>query len=321
MRKLTAVTLLGLLLVGGGLWWLGRAPGRAGGAPAAASVPGRLAYASHGSIYLWSGGHSTRLTFNDHDAGPTLAPDGAQIVFARVDPIGWSDLYSVATGGGTAQALTNNRPGPASDVGTQAYAANSVWMLQPSFSADGSRLAFLSDVQTPELALWVAGPDATARRRIAKLDGGIEHPAWSPDGSQIAASTFTRGRAEVWSYSLADAQWSEVAAPPDGAYDPAWSPDGRLLAYAARTGTATDIWVVPADRSTDPVRLTTNGKARAPVWSPARDQIAFIAEHDSTFDLYAMSVLSGTTPITAGAPQQITDGAAVDAPSGVSWSR
>ena len=43
----------------------------------------------------------------------------------------------------------------------------------------------------------------------------------------------------VWAYTLAVADWREIAAPADGAYDPAWSPDGRWVAYAARTGRAT----------------------------------------------------------------------------------
>lgn len=319
-------TLIGLLILAGGvlfggLAWASRAPAAPGGAGLAPRLEGRLAYASRGSLYLWADGRTTRLTTQDHDTSPSLAPDGSQVAFARVDPIGWSDLYLVPTNGGPAQPLTDNRPGPNSEVGTKAYADRSLWMLQPAWSADGARLAFISDSGTPEMALWVGGPGGADLRRLAPLQGGLERPAWSPTGGEIAATTYGTGRAQVWSYSLASGEWREIAAPPDGAYDPAWSPDGAWIAYTGRDGRNHDLWVVPADRSRDPVRLTGTGRARAPAWSPTSRQIAFVGEHDGAFDLYVIDVTVAAGAVTAGGPQQVTENAAVDAPSGVSWSR
>ena len=319
MRVLIGILILAGGVLFGGLAWASRAPAAPGVPKLAPQLEGRLAYASRGSLYLWAGGRTTRLTTADHDAGPSLAPDGSQVAFARVDPIGWSDLYLVPTNGGPAQPLTNNRPGPNSEVGTKAYADRSLWMLQPAWSADGARLAFISDSGTPEMALWVGvGEDL---RRLASLQGGLERPVWSPDGGEIAATTYGTGRAQVWSYNLATGEWREIAAPPDGAYDPAWSPDGAWIAYTVRAGRDHDLWVVPADRSRDPVRLTSGRYARAPAWSPAGTQIAFVGEHDGTFDLYVLDVTATADAVTAGAPRQITDNAAVDAASGVSWSR
>jgi TolB protein len=318
----TLIGLLGLaaLVLGAGLVWGSRAPGAAPALAVAPRIEGRIAYASRGSIYLWSGGKAERLTSNDHDTSPSLSPDGAEVAFARVDPIGWSDLYMVPTNGGPARPVTDNRPGPNSEVGTQAYAEASLRMLQPAWSADGSRLAFISDSGTPEMALWVADGAGEDRHRLTQLQGGLERPVWSPDGTEIAATTYGTGRAQVWSYNLNTGEWREIAAPPDGAYDPAWSPDGRWIVYTAREGRANDLWVVPADRNSDPVRLTSSGNARSPAWAPSGTQVAFIAEHDGTFDLYVLDITAGDT-ISAGSPQQVTSNAALDAPSGLSWSR
>jgi TolB protein len=227
---LIGILLLAGVVLFGGLAWGSRTPGAPGAALLAPRLAGKIAYASRGSIYIWSGGRAVRLTTQDHDTGPSLSPDGAQVAFARVDPIGWSDLYVVPTNGGPAQPLTNNRPGPNSEVGTQAYAERSLWMLQPAWSADGARLAFISDSQTPEMALWISDATGGGARRLVELAAGVERPAWSPDGQEIAATTHSTGRAQVWSYNLNSGEWREIAAPADGAYDPAWSPDGSLIA-------------------------------------------------------------------------------------------
>jgi TolB protein len=316
------IGLLGLaaLALIAGLAWGSRTPGAPLAPPFAPRIEGRIAYASRGSIYIWSDGKAQRLTIGDHDTGPALSPDGTQVAFARVDPIGWSDLYLVPTTGGPARPITDNRPGPNSEVGTQAYAERSLWVLQPSWSADGSRLVFISDSGTPEMALWVSDGEGGGSHRLTQLQGGMERPVWSPDGSEIAAATYGTGRAQVWSYNLNTGEWREIAAPPDGAYDPTWSPDGRWIAYIAREGRANNLWEVPADRSQEPVRLTSSGNVRSPAWSPGGGQIAFIAEHDGTFDLYVLDITAGEN-VSAGSPQQVTSNAALDAASGLSWSR
>ena len=182
MRTLVGLALAALALIAG-LVWGSRTPGAPVSPGLAPRLEGRIAYASRGSIYVWSDGKAQQLTTNDHDTGPALAPDGSQVAFARVDPIGWSDLYLVPTNGGPARPITDNRPGPNSEVGTQAYAERSLWVLQPAWTADGSRLAYISDSGTPEMALWVAGGEGENAHRLAQLDGGLERPVWSPDGS------------------------------------------------------------------------------------------------------------------------------------------
>ena len=319
MRTRGGVFVLALLVLALGVGWGSRGGEATGGA--APRLDGRIAFISAGNVVQWTGGRATRLTSNGHDSGAALAPDGSGIAFARLDPIGWSDLYLVLSSGGPAQALTDNRPGPNSEVGSPGYAERSLWMLQPAWAADGSQLAFVSDAGTPELALWLAEGDGQGRRRFATLDGGIEHPAWAPGGAEIAATTYKSGRAEVWSVRLATGEWREVAAPPDGAYDPAWSPDGRWIAYTARTGRGHDLWAVPADASSPAVRLTNQGHARSPAWSPDSAHLAFLAEHDSQFDLYVLDLNTGNNSLRAGGPQQVTNGAAIDAAGGLTWSR
>ena len=87
-----------------------------------------------------------------------------------------SDVYVVPAAGGTEVNLTDQ---PASDP--------SGWDASPSWSPDGSRIAFISGRDgNPDI--WVMDADGG---NPANLTASIEHetdPEWSPDGSRIVFS-------------------------------------------------------------------------------------------------------------------------------------
>ncbi len=119
--------------------------------------------------------------------------------------------------------------------------------MQPSWSPDGRRLAFVSDYAAPDFAydIYTMNADGTGRtRRIDGLDLAAPthyfHPALSPDGSMIAfvyGSTFDlRFKVGVMSAngafikdlaSAGDIGWNDQ--PDPGSLT--WSPDGRGVAY------------------------------------------------------------------------------------------
>ncbi|MBO6779551.1 MAG: PD40 domain-containing protein [Rhodothermales bacterium] len=153
-----------------------------------------------------------------------VSPDGRTIVF---DMMG--DLYTIPIGGGTATAITS---GPA-------------WDVQPSFSPDGSRIAFTSDRAGGD-NIWTVAADGSDARQVTKetfrlLNG----PAWTPDGNYILArkhftSTRSLGAGEIWMYHASGEataglqitkrkndqqdQGNEIALSPDGRYI-YWSED------------------------------------------------------------------------------------------------
>ncbi len=119
----------------------------------------------------------------------------------------------------------------------------------PTWSPDGSRIAFLADPDlSEELRLYVIGADGEGLEKMSEL-----HPAgppvWSPDGSRLAfyASRkphFGRYRYPVSLYTIASdgtdlrTLFTNVTTTPypsyfdrDGAHKPSWSPDGELILY------------------------------------------------------------------------------------------
>jgi TolB protein len=307
------------------------------GAAASPDVGGKIAYASSGSLWLYTGGKAEKLTKgpadrNDkRDGQPTLSPDGTQIIYVRFDE-GFSDLYKIdVSNPSDTVALTSNRP--AASTGEAGYATEALWAMQPAWSPDGERVAFTTDIRTEYPGLYTMDPEGDSFRKREFLDHSVqavEHPSWSPDGSKIAVANYVsrNGTGQIWVLDLESGKWTEVTDAKDGAYDPAWSPDGEWIAFTMREGTANNIYVVPANAEKweseypTPIKLTTDGASRSPVWSPDGNRLAFIGLENTSFDLYAADVTLDTqVNPTLENIQRLTENGNLDAASGLSWSR
>jgi TolB protein len=178
-----------------------------------------------------------------------------------------------------------------------------VW--SPAFSADGRLLAYGFGPFGQSALMLAASDGSGAHALVSSLDA--EEPAFSPDGTAIAFTSYRAGgRSDVWSVGvdgsglrrLASGRVSSPAWSVDGtlAYvrevtertgvadkiqaggrrlgdgeDPAFSPDGRRIAFS-RDG---DIFVMRADGRG--VRRLTRGRDQdgAPRYSPDGSALAF----------------------------------------------
>jgi Tol biopolymer transport system component len=123
------------------------------------------------------GSARTRLTHGDaYDFDPAWSPDGAKIVFAstRDDPnpvTCWpncnAEIYVMNADGGNQMRLTSD---PAYDS-------------TPSWSPDGTKIAFSSYRNSPSPRIFLMGADGSNQTDL-KVYG--TYPAWSPDGKKIA---------------------------------------------------------------------------------------------------------------------------------------
>ena len=113
----------------------------------------------------------------EHDLGPQWSPDGARIIFQRVDT--WSRrsaIFVVNVDGTGVRRVTPWRLG-AGD--------------HPDWSPDGSRILFSSDFEAgPRVSpnIYTIRPDGTGLRKLTRARGGrIRHlsSSFSPDGKWI----------------------------------------------------------------------------------------------------------------------------------------
>ena len=225
---------------------------------------------------------------------------GNGLLAFRSDRDGEPHVFTLDESSGEVTKLTNGEE-----------AAN----LQPAFSPDGGRIAFVGrpdPTGRPDLYVMTAAGKETTQltsTRVPERD-----PSWSPNGTSLvyAARTSQRGPFRIF---LAKADGSgrvQLTTQAAGSADrsPAISPDGTRIAFVTdRDGGFPEIYLMNLDGS-GVSALTTNAFVDGnPSWTP--DGTRLVVERccaNGTSDLVAIDVLTGLeTPITATTTHQEFD--------------
>lgn len=159
-----------------------------------------------------------------------VSPDGRTLAF---DLLG--DIYSLPIAGGEATLLLG---GPA-------------MQRTPTFSADGSKLLYVSDA-TGSDNVWVSNADGGAPRQIThETVNLLAAPSWGPQDAWVAAvktgtAFSTRGASQIRMIDLAGgAEQSLVDSAGNGrdVQEPRFSRDGKFLFYTERVNPPTFVYV------------------------------------------------------------------------------
>ncbi len=215
--------------------------GKVGGEPEAVTLPsdtvGQLSLGRDGRTVAYQSSHTAsaveRIPF-DPVAGkaagpetavfrtsmqqidPDLSPDGSTLLMRSLGSK--EDLFLLRTDGSGLRKLTDD---PFRNRG-------------PSWSPDGSRIAFYSD-RSGVYDLWTIRPDGSGLARVLKTPVVSPwYPRWSPDGRTLAFG----GQDVSYLVRLGAAPGEAVAEPMPSpgagvSFTPCdWSPDGNLIAGA-----------------------------------------------------------------------------------------
>ena len=186
--------------------------------------------------------------------------------------------------------------------------------LKPSLSADGKRLAFMSDRSSccSDEAIW-EGPIRAPHQVSFPPDttGGDDAPAYLPDATALVlvAWRMNRGNLDQAAVPVGRPRLMIPAVDTD-VLDPAPGPEAKL-AWISRKGDTANVVVGRLD-GTGATTVASFGDCRQPVWSPDGQSLAFISGHGGSVDLW-------TVRAGGGNPQRLTWGADLDANSHPAW--
>ncbi len=179
------------------------------------------------------------------------------------------------------------------DGSEETQLTDSLQVIWPAWNPDRSQIAFLApdpDDPVGNVSLYVVGLDGLAPRKMA--DGVSAHaaPSWSPNGKQIAYTSFA-GYDPVYETGSIGVRFVDVATGHETdltgaeyslAFNPVWSPDGTMLAFIVKyqgmeerpQHSPGDVFVATIGSSD--FETLTNGAVRhvwSVAWSPLGDRL------------------------------------------------
>jgi TolB protein len=232
-----------------------------------------------------------------YDYQPDCSPDGRWIVYAKYDHSA-VELWAFDLRERQVHALITDG------------AVN----LEPRFSPDGKRIAFVSTSYNGRFHIFTGRFDAGSLQNVARLTGetrsslpryyysAFDHeisPAWSRDGLEIL---FVSNRGHIYGTGGVWRMEAEPGAEPREIHyeettwkaRPDFSPDGKRIVYASYLGQAWhQLWVIPANGG-DPFPLSYGDFDNInPRWSPDGSTIAFISNRGGNTSLWLQKVAGG----------------------------
>lgn len=180
----------------------------------------------------------------------------------------------------------------------------SSYITAPAISQDRNHVAYVaSDSGNGDIMISTFEKliDYERHTNITKSpDFDDMNPCWSPDGRQIAFSTYHQGN---WGIFTAEVLMVQDDVEPvlvrqrrltsNLRYEghPDWSPDNNWIAYTSDRGFRWQIYLTHTSGSrTIPMTGTTNLRSTAyPAWSPDGSKIAFASTFTGSWDIYVMN--------------------------------
>lgn len=156
----------------------------------------------------------------------------------------------------------------------QVFSAPGAVQGSPSFSPDGSQLAFVSNKAGQPQIYVMPIPAGGSRLKdlhptaISMRARNGTAPSWSPDGSKIAFSALSEGLRQIWMYDFQTHQEYQLTNGPGNKENPSWAPDSLHLVYNTSDSGASELYMLDL-RRLKPVKINVGpGEKRFPSWEP-----------------------------------------------------
>ena len=189
-----------------------------------------------------------------------LSPKGERALFAAR-----GDIFSAPIEKGPTRNLTDSS------------GAHDKW---PSWSPDGSQIAFISDKSGEEELYLISQDGSKPAEQITNGGSAMRYqPEWAPDGKRIA---FSDKDGKLYVLTLADRKIVEVTDSPRGQIrDYIWSPRGNFLAFTmANDNQFASVFIWSAADGQLRRITDTNFNSYNPAWDPQGNYLYYFSDRE-----------------------------------------
>jgi TolB protein len=157
-----------------------------------------------------------------------------------------------------------------------------------------TKISFVSDASGFK-EIYLADVLGDEMRQVTKHRNLAVSPRFSPDGRQLAYTTYHHGNADLYITELSQDRTTQLISKRPGLnMAPSWSPDGKVLAVTLSHDQNPDLYLINT-KGEIIERLTKNaGINVSPSWSPDGKRLAFVSDRSGQPQVYIMDVKSKT---------------------------
>lgn len=184
------------------------------------------------------------------------------VAFTRFGRNG-GEIYAVPVDGGAAIRLTSDR----------------IHDELPSWSPDGTKIAFLRYVGGEDAEVFVMNADGSNKMRITDNEVADVDPRWSPDGLRLIYGSGNQDAGGEDIFLVTPGEPAAISLTEPGVHDSfgEWAPDGESVVYASLRDEQWDIYSVTTDGLLVTTRLTDSAlDDYQPRWAPDGSHLLFV---------------------------------------------
>lgn len=162
---------------------------------------------------------------------------------------------------------------------SKAWRSTSELDLNPSYSPDGSKVAFTTN-RNGTFQLWTSNADGSEATAISDFKGQyINTPRWSPDGKEIIFQGYQNGQADLFRINALGGIAENLTKSDFAEHTPTYSTDGKSIYFSSNRSGDWQIWQMDADGRGSRQVISSGGYAPQ---TGSNDQRIFYVKKDQS---------------------------------------
>ncbi len=141
-----------------------------------------------------------------------------------------------------------------------------------------TKITYAAETGKGRKEIFVMDMDGYGAHAITKNKTISISPCWSPDGSQIAFTSYLKGNPDLYIMNSGGGGMKRLSMGKGANLTPSWSPDGGRIAFSSSIGGISNLYTIPPGGG-KMQRVTSTGSIDiAPTWSPDGGSLIYSSE-------------------------------------------